>query len=153
MSLQTTISNLIEMAESCPNWKKTLQEKEKMLVTGNFSFFRVFKLLVLQTHKNRGLFGKVLKAITAFIENNCVHELFTTQSMTLYRKPCNPSPNKPLFLCVRSPNLLTLWEKEKLLITSNFTLSNSVFFPFWRTFCHFHQIWNCRLKVLASGGV
>ena len=40
---------------------KTLWEKEKLLITSNFSFSRsVFKRLLLQTHKNQGLFGKGL---------------------------------------------------------------------------------------------
>ena len=40
----------------------------------------------------------------------------------------NPFPNKPWFLRVCSRGLLkTLWEKEKLLITSNFSFSHSVF--------------------------
>ena len=40
----------------------------------------------------------------------------------------NPFPNKPRFLCVCSPsNLKRLWEKEKLLVTSNFSFSLSVF--------------------------
>ena len=43
----------------------------------------------------------------------------------------NPFPNKPWFLrlCSRS-RLKTLWEKEKLLVTSNFYYSHSVFCPF-----------------------
>ena len=36
-SLQTTISNLMKMAASSLNEKKTLWEKEKLLVTSNFS--------------------------------------------------------------------------------------------------------------------
>ena len=45
--------------------------------------------------------------------------------------PLNPFPNKPWFLRVCSTSLLkTLWEKEKLLITSNFSFSHSVFYPF-----------------------
>ena len=40
----------------------------------------------------------------------------------------NPFPNKPWFLRVCKANLLkTLWEKEKLLVTSNFSFSHSVF--------------------------
>ena len=36
-------------------------KKEKLIVTSNFSFSQsVFKRLVLQTHKNKGLFGKGL---------------------------------------------------------------------------------------------
>ena len=43
----------------------------------------------------------------------------------------NPLQNKPLFSCVCSTSLLkTQWEKEKLLVTSNFSFSHSVFYPF-----------------------
>ena len=43
----------------------------------------------------------------------------------------NPFSNKPRFLRVCNTSLLkTLWEKEKLLVTSNFSFSHSVFFPF-----------------------
>ena len=43
----------------------------------------------------------------------------------------NPFPNMPWCLFVCSMSLLkTLWEKEKLLVTSNFSFSHSVFYPF-----------------------
>ena len=43
----------------------------------------------------------------------------------------NPFPNKPWIICVCSISLLkTLLEKEKLLVTSNFSFSHSVFYPF-----------------------
>ena len=43
----------------------------------------------------------------------------------------NPFPNKPWFLRVCSTSLLkTLREKEKLLVTSNFSFSHSVFYLF-----------------------
>ena len=43
----------------------------------------------------------------------------------------NPFPNKPWFLNVCSTSLVkTLWEKEKLLVMSNFSFSHSVFYPF-----------------------
>ena len=65
--------------------------------------------------------------------------------------PCfyfNPFPNKPLFLHVCHTFLLkTMWKKEKLLVRSNFSFSHSFFYPFWRTFNHFHQIQNCRLQT------
>ena len=50
------------MAECSLNGLKTSCEKEKLLVTSNFSFSHsVFKgLNVLQTHENQGLFGKGL---------------------------------------------------------------------------------------------
>ena len=43
----------------------------------------------------------------------------------------NPFPNKPWFLRVCRTSLLkTLWEKEKLFVTSNFSFSHSIFYPF-----------------------
>ena len=43
----------------------------------------------------------------------------------------DPFPNKPWFLCVCRTSLLkTLWEKEKLLVTSNFSFSHCVFYLF-----------------------
>ena len=43
----------------------------------------------------------------------------------------NPFPNKPWIFSVCSTSLLkTLWEKEKLLVTSNFSFSHSVFYSF-----------------------
>ena len=56
-----TISNLLKMADSSPTWKKTPWVKEKLLVSSNFYFSHsVFKRLVPQTHKNKGLLGKGL---------------------------------------------------------------------------------------------
>ena len=43
----------------------------------------------------------------------------------------NPFPNKPWFLRVCSTSLLkTLLKKEKLLVTSNFSFSHRIFYPF-----------------------
>ena len=43
----------------------------------------------------------------------------------------NPFPNKPWFLRVCSTvRLKTLWEKEKLLVKSNFSFSHSIFYSF-----------------------
>ena len=42
-----------------------------------------------------------------------------------------PFPIEPLFLRVSPTYLLkTVWEKEKLLVTSNFSFSHTVFYPF-----------------------
>ena len=50
------------MAECSLNGLKTMCEKEKLLITSNFSFSHsVFKRLVLQTRENQGLFGKGFK--------------------------------------------------------------------------------------------
>ena len=51
----------------------------------------------------------------------------------IWRVTFNPFPNKPWFSRVYSSGLLkTLWEKEKLLVKSNFSFSHSVFYPFER---------------------
>ena len=50
----------------------------------------------------------------------------------------NPFPNKPWFLRVCSTShLKTLWEKEKLLVMSNFSFSHSVFNTFGELFAIF----------------
>ena len=62
----------------------------------------------------------------------------------------NPFPNKPWFSCVYSRSLLkTLREKEKLLVTGNFSFSYSVFYPFGKLFGLFHQIWKCSMHHLS----
>ena len=63
----------------------------------------VFRILVQQTRKKPGLVWKRVKSL----------------------------PNNPWFVCVNSTILLkTLREKEKLLVTSNFSFSHIVFYPF-----------------------
>ena len=58
----------------------------------------------------------------------------------------NPFPNKPLFLRVCSTSLLkTLWEKEKLLVTSNFSFSHS-FLPVLENF----RLFSLNLKLSAA---
>ena len=60
----------MKMEYSSPNGlkkKKTLGEKEKLLITSNFSFSHsVFKRLVLQTHENQGLLGKGLESVDPY---------------------------------------------------------------------------------------
>ena len=61
----------------------------------------------------------------------------------------SPFPNKPWILHVCSTSLMkTLWEKEKLLVISNFSFSQC-FQPLCRTPCTFHEIQNCRLQTLS----
>ena len=73
MGLQTILS-LINMAESSPIGLKTRWEKEKLLVTSNFSFSHsVFNSLLLQTCKNQGLFGKRLNTV---LNASCQNRLY-----------------------------------------------------------------------------
>ena len=61
----------------------------------------------------------------------------------------NPFPNKPWFLRVCSTShLKTLWEKEKLLVMTNFSFSHSVFYPFGELFLPFSS--NLKLSSAKS---
>ena len=105
---------------------KTSEEKEKMLVTNIFSY-------------------------SHFVFNPIKEKFYNMSRIQIVVCNCfNPLPNKPWFLqChVCSTRLWeTLWEKEKLLVTSNFSFSHSVFYLF-EELCHSHQIWNCLLQTL-----
>ena len=69
----------------------------------------------------------VMSAIYAPFCQRIVLQDTTPSSMAASR--FNPFPNKPWFLRVCSASLLkTLWEKEKLLVTSNFSFYHSFFF-------------------------
>ena len=58
--------------------------------------------------------------------NNTFTIIFSFSDIS--KSSLDPFPNKPLFLHVCSTSLLkTLWEKEKLLVTSNFSFSHNVF--------------------------
>ena len=53
------------------------------------------------------------------------------QTVLSFDDDFNPFPNKPWFLRVCSTSLLkTMWKKEKLLVTSNFSFSHTVFYQF-----------------------
>ena len=59
-----TISNLTKMLVSYPNGKKTLMEKEKLLIMSNFCFSHsVFKRLVSQGRQKVSLCGNGLKLL------------------------------------------------------------------------------------------
>ena len=62
----------------------------------------------------------------------------------------NPFPNKPwvLRVCSTCP-LKIMWEKEKLLITSNFSFSHIVFYPFGELSAAYSKFGNCRLPTLS----
>ena len=60
------------------------------------------------------------------------------------------SQNKLLLIRVCSTSLLKpLWEKEKLLVTSNFSFSHTVFRPVRELSPRFIKFKNCRLQTLS----
>ena len=66
----------------------------------------------------------------------------------------NPFPNKPWFLRVcRTSALKTPWEKEKLLVTSNFSFSHSVFYLFGELSATFNKFEIVVCKLFQFGRV
>ena len=95
-------------------------------------FLRVCSTSLLKTlwEKKKTLWEKVKMLVTSIFSTPTMFYTFSKIIASLY-VTLNPFPNKPLFLRVCSTSLLkTLWEKEKMLVTSNFSFSNSVFYPF-----------------------
>ena len=52
--------------------------------------------------------------------------------------------------CLQYESFENTWENEKLITTSNFSFSRSVFFTLLENFFHFHEIWNCHLQTLSN---
>ena len=61
----------------------------------------------------------------------------------------NPFQNKPWFLHVCSTSLLKTVGKGEIARNEQFLLFQQCFLPLWRTFFHFRQIYNCRLRTLS----
>ena len=80
-----------------------------------------------------GVFTPVLRQISLKDHQQLLSHASDMRHMTklfdLEIRHLNSFPNKPWFLRVCSTSLLkTLWEKEKLLVTSNFPFTHSVFY-------------------------
>ena len=75
---------------------------------------------------------------------------------TLYQTT-NLSPGPNLTLSKTSPGFYVseyksfenTMQKGQIIHKEQFLLFPQCFLPFWRTFCHFHLIWNCRLQTLS----
>ena len=62
----------------------------------------------------------------------------------------NPFPNKPWFLtCLQYKTLENTVGKGEIARYEQFLLFPRCFLPVSRTFCNFHQIWNCCLQSLS----
>ena len=89
------------------------------------------------SHRNKIIPAPLLSIVLVMVlwESSQWHRksiLWSTGDITgIMSKSINPFPNKTLFLHVYSTSLLkTLCEMEKLIITSDFSISHSVFNPF-----------------------
>ena len=83
------------------------------------------------------------------IKSSCMYQCFSNITYCF-----NPFPNKPWFLRVCSTShLKTLWEREKLLVTSNFSFSHSVFYPFGELSTIFIKLKIIVCKVFEFGSL
>ena len=107
-------------------FRKTLYEKEKMLVTSIFSFsYNVFNP---SPPKN-------VNFSVIFIFSSASSFKVDQSKNLLFGKELKPIPT--FWRPWETSLLKTLWEKEKLLLTSNFSFFPQCFLPLWITFCHF----------------
>ena len=105
--------------------------KEKLLFMSNFSFSHNVLKSFLLLCQNKYLWSKGLNTIQAInpwktnpINNQWFNPSLNDKIITL-------SKTSPGFYVSAGPSLLkTSWEKEKLLTTSNFSFSHSIFYPF-----------------------
>ena len=146
-------------------------EKEKMLVSSIFSFpHNVLKKLLSQTCQKVSLCGNgLIKCKTPNFVRAWFTQILTSKNalkflyfdicgrlncLNLHDVPLLTLPQiKPWFLRVCSTShLKTLWEKEKSLITSNFSFTHSVFYPFGELSTIFikPKIVACKLFELGS---
>ena len=126
-SVQLTILNLMKMAEGYPYGEKTMREKEKLLVTSYFSFSHsVFKILVLQTRKNQGMFWKGL----TFSETSpgfCVSVDQVFWKCCGKRRNCSKPAISPFptIFSTRLKNLLPFSSSQKLLSANSLSFEES----------------------------
>ena len=125
-------------------------EKEKLLVTSNFSFsHNVFKSCHLLMCQNEYLWSKGLtsgcKGLSANmyrLPNNIIldHRLSSLKTKGFVDYTCiNPIPKKPwFFTCLRYKSFENTVGKGEIARNEEFLLFPQCFLPIWKTFCHFH---------------
>ena len=102
----------------CKSFKNTVEKGE---IARNEQFLLFLQCFLLPWRTSRYLLEY----------KNCRLQLFQfgrVKNFVVWEN-VNPFPIEPWFLCVCSTSLLkTLWEKQKLLVTSIFSISHSVFY-------------------------
>ena len=97
-----------------------------------FCHFRRKQLLTMSEEKSRKILDGTLRIDKS--QGEFVGRAGLTYQPDQVKQVCmnlNPFPHSDTFWCPWETSLLkTLWEKEKLLVTSNFSFSHSVFYLF-----------------------
>ena len=111
------------MAENYPNRKKTLQKKEKLLITSNFSFSHsVFKRIVSKGRQKVSLFGKGLSLYHTI-------PTFNDLQKEAFWKHCR--------------------KRRKCWLPAFFSFSHNVFYPSQNKFKFFSHIYLCCMQILS----
>ena len=117
---------------------------EKLLVTSNFSFSHsVFKRLVLQTHKNQGLFGKGLNKILsgAYLQNYTGYGYEISWVVTTWGKTgISCYKFAALVTCLQYQSFENTVGKGEIAHNEQFLFFPQCFLTIWRNFCHVHQM-------------
>ena len=68
----------------------------------------------------------------------------------VYQHLLQPFPKQALvFTCLQCKSFENTAGKGEIARNEQYLLFPQCFLPIWRTFCHFHQIKNCRLQTLS----
>ena len=107
----------------------------------------VYNIIHLSAHKVELGRDKVSEwpVTKAFANDIHVHVLRVVQLMGF---SFNPFQNKPIFLHVRSTNLLKTLRIGEIAHNEQFLLFTKCFLPFQRAYYHFYRIWDCHLQIL-----
>ena len=84
-------------------------------------------------------------SVQSFFRQSGSYEFINLWWLSLY----SPLTNNPLLLRMCVTSLLKTVGKEEIARNEQFLLFPQCFLPFWRTFCHFHLIWNYHLQSLS----
>ena len=123
----------IILLKSLPNDKLIDKSKSKALADKKINVAEKLKLLlgrgenIVRKGENAGYYHFLLFP-QCFQKASFIYRVVKSRDCVVR---VNPFPNKAWFLRVcRISFMKTQWKKEKLLITSNFSFSHSVFYPF-----------------------
>ena len=147
---QTAFENIVGKAEIANNEQLQCLLLNQIIVSPLVHIFDIISLFVTEFEKPKiDISGKglIFLSLTLLFVASPWHFVMSLSSLNLF-------PNKPWFLCVfRRSILKTLWEKEKLLIKSNFSFFHSVFYPFGELSAIFITFENVVFKVFQFGRV
>ena len=110
-----------------------------MLVTSILSFLTVFS-----TVSRRKIITLPISDLSSANAFNMV-----TSKILAFGKGLTLSQTSPFFTCLQYKSFENIVGKGEIARNEQFLLFSQCFLPVWRTFCHSHQIENCRLSTLS----